>query len=425
MQTNTAKSVIETAKKNGVKMVDLKFTDMFGAWQHFSIPLRELVPATFEEGLGIDGSSIRGWKSIEASDMLVVPDAKTAFMDPFCAVPTLSLTCCVLEAGTCELYKRDPRVIAHRAEDFLQGSGFADTAYFGAEAEFFILDEVRYENKNHGCMYMIDSAEGIWNSAREEYPNLGYKTRYKEGYFPVAPSDSLQDLRTEMVMILEELGLEVERQHREVATGGQSEIDFRFDTLQKAADKMMIFKYVIKNTARRHGKTATFMPKPMFGDNGSGMHIHQSLWRNGKPLFSGSEYAGLSQMALHYMGGILKHARALCAICSPCTNSYHRLVPGYDLLMAGLDGVMNKIDPGEPMDKNIYELPPEELKNLPCVPSNLGDALDCLEMDHEFLLKGDVFTRDFLEAYVSIKRKEENALRLRPHPIEYEMYYDV
>ncbi len=472
MQTNTAKSVIETAKKNGVKMVDLKFTDMFGAWQHFSIPLRELVPATFEEGLGIDGSSIRGWKSIEASDMLVVPDAKTAFMDPFCAVPTLSLTCCVLEAGTCELYKRDPRVIAHRAEDFLQGSGFADTAYFGAEAEFFILDEVRYENKNHGCMYMIDSAEGIWNSAREEYPNLGYKTRYKEGYFPVAPSDSLQDLRTEMVMILEELGLEVERQHREVATGGQSEIDFRFDTLQKAADKMMIFKYVIKNTARRHGKTATFMPKPMFGDNGSGMHIHQSLWRNGKPLFSGSEYAGLSQMALHYMGGILKHARALCAICSPCTNSYHRLVPGYEapvnlaysasnrsaairipnfssspkarrieyrppdpsanpylafsaLLMAGLDGVMNKIDPGEPMDKNIYELPPEELKNLPCVPSNLGDALDCLEMDHEFLLKGDVFTRDFLEAYVSIKRKEENALRLRPHPIEYEMYYDV
>ena len=469
---NTAKTAIEMAKKNAAQMVDLKFVDTFGVWQHFTVPVRELTEEVFSEGFGIDGSSIRGWKGIEASDMLALPDPDTAFMDPFCAVPTLSLTCSVQEAGTRELYNRDPRVIAQRAENFLEGSGFADTAYFGAEAEFFILDEVLYENKNHTCMFRIDSMEGIWNSNRQEQPNLGYKTRHKEGYFPVAPSDSLQDLRTEMVLTMETLGLMVERQHREVASGGQSEIDFRFDTLTRSADKMMLFKYIVKNTAFRHNKTATFMPKPMFGDNGSGMHIHSSLWKKGKPLFAGSEYAGLSPMALHYMGGILKHARALCAICSPTTNSYHRLVPGYEapvnlaysasnrsaavriptfssspkakrieyrppdpsanpylaysaLLMAGLDGIMNKVDPGEPMDKNIYELPPEELKNIPCVPKNLGDALDCLEQDYEFLMKGDVFSRDFLETYIAIKRKEDQALRLRPHPIEYEMYYDV
>ncbi|MBQ7589936.1 MAG: type I glutamate--ammonia ligase [Verrucomicrobia bacterium] len=469
---NTAKNAIEMAKKYEALMVDLKFVDPFGKWQHFSVPLRELTEAIFTEGFGIDGSSIRGWKSIESSDMLVVPDPDTAFMDPFCAVPTLSLTCSVLEANTRELYNRDPRVIAQKAQNFLEGSGFADTAYLGAEAEFFIFDDVRYENQNHACSFKVDSVEGIWNSGRDEMPNLGYKTRHKEGYFPVPPADSMQDLRTEMVLIMEELGLQVERQHREVAAGGQSEIDFRFDTLLKAADKMMLFKYIVKNTAVRHGKTATFMPKPIFGDNGSGMHIHISLWKKGKPLFAGSEYAGLSPMALHFMGGILKHARALCAICSPCTNSYHRLVPGYEapvnlaysasnrsaairiptfssnpkakrieyrppdpssnpylaysaLLMAGLDGVMNKIDPGEPMDKNIYELPPEELKNIPCVPANLGDALDCLEADHEFLLKGDVFSMDFLDTYVAMKRKEEATLRLRPHPIEYEMYYDV
>ncbi|NCC59931.1 MAG: type I glutamate--ammonia ligase [Verrucomicrobiae bacterium] len=469
---NTPKTVIEMAKKYAARMVDLKFVDTFGTWQHFTVPVRELSEDSFSEGFGIDGSSIRGWKSIEASDMLVVPDPNTAFMDPFCAVPTLSLTCTVQETSTRELYNRDPRVIAQRAENFLEGSGFADTAYLGAEAEFFILDSVRYENKNHSAMFEIDSAEGIWNSAREEMPNLGYKVRHKEGYFPVAPTDSLQDIRTEMVLVLEELGLQVERHHREVATAGQTEIDFCFDTLLKSADKMMVFKYVVKNVALRHSKTATFMPKPMFADNGSGMHIHQSLWKKGKPLFAGSEYAGLSQMALHYMGGILKHARALCAFCSPCTNSYRRLVPGYEapinlaysannrsaairiptfssnpkakrieyrppdpsanpylaysaLLMAGLDGVMNKIDPGEPMDKNIYELPPEELKNIPHVPSSLGDALNYLEQDHEFLLKGDVFSRDFLETYVRIKRKEDSTLRLRPHPIEYEMYYDV
>lgn len=469
---NTAKTAIEMAKNNAAQMVDFKFVDLIGAWQHFSVPLRELREEVFIEGLGIDGSSIRGWKSIEASDMLVVPDPNTAFMDPFCAVPTLSLTCSVQEASTRELYSRDPRVIAQRAENLLQGSGFADTAFFGAEAEFFILDDIRYENKKNGCMYELDSQQGIWNSGREEHPNLGYKTRYKEGYFPVPPSDSHNDLRSEMVQVMEMLGIQVERQHHEVATGGQSEIDFRFDTLMNAADKMMLFKYIVKNTAVRHGKTVTFMPKPLFGDNGSGMHIHQSLWKKGKPLFAGSEYAGLSPIALHYMGGILKHARALSAICSPSTNSYHRLVPGYEapvnlaysasnrsaairiptfstnpkakrieyrppdpsanpylaysaLLMAGLDGVMNKIDPGEPMDKNIYELPPEELKNIPCVPSDLCSALNCLEDDHEFLLKGDVFTRDFLETYVTIKRKEDVALRLRPHPIEFEMYYDV
>jgi len=453
-------------------MVDLKFVDTFGVWQHFSVPLRELTEDVFTEGFGIDGSSIRGWKTIEASDMLVVPDPATAFMDPFCCVPTLSLTCSVLEAGTRELYDRDPRVIAQRAERFLEGTGFADTVYVGPEAEFFILDDVRYENKQNACMYRIDSGEGIWNSARDEQPNLGYKIRYKEGYFPVSPSDSQQDLRTEMVMTMEQLGLEIERQHHECATAGQAEIDYRFDTLLRAADKMMVFKYIVKNVAHRHGKTATFMPKPLFGDNGSGMHTHQSLWKKGKPLFAGSEYAGLSRMALHYVGGILKHARALCAICNPCTNSYRRLVPGYEapvnlaysasnrsaavriptfssspkakrieyrppdpsanpylafsaLLMAGLDGVINKIDPGEPMDKNIYELPPEELKNIPCVPASLADALDCLEADSEFLLKGDVFSRDFLESYVSVKRKEVDAIRLRPHPMEFQLYYDV
>jgi glutamine synthetase len=469
---STPKNVIDMAKKQGVKMVDAKFVDTFGTWQHFSVPMAELTEEVFEEGFGFDGSSIRGWKSIEASDMLAMPDPNTAFIDPFCAVPTLSLTCTIAETGTKEAYNRDPRGIAQRGEKYLASTGIADTAVFGPEAEFFIFDNVQYDHKPNGTFYSIDSEEGIWNSGRDEMPNLGYKIRYKEGYFPVAPTDTQQDIRTEMVLVMEQLGIRVERQHHEVATAGQAEIDFRFDTLVKTADTMMLYKYIIKNVARKHGKTVTFMPKPLFGDNGSGMHTHQSLWKKGKPLFFGKEYAALSEMALHYIGGILKHAKALCAICNPTTNSYKRLVPGYEapvnlaysasnrsaairipafsnnpkakrieyrppdpaanpylaytaLLMAGLDGVINKIDPGEPLDKNIYELPPEELAKVPNVPSSLGEALDCLEKDHEFLLKGDVFTKDFLEMWVSNKRKEHDALRLRPHPYEFFLYYDV
>ncbi|MGD0812705.1 MAG: type I glutamate--ammonia ligase [Verrucomicrobiota bacterium] len=469
---STPKSVIETARKQGAKMVDVKFVDTFGTWQHFSVPFSELTEDVFTDGVGFDGSSIRGWKSIEASDMLAMPDPATAYIDPFCSVPTLSLICTIAEPGTKEAYTRDPRGIAQRGEKYLLSTGLADQAVFGPEAEFFIFDNVQYDSRSNGTFYSVDSEEAIWNTGRDEAPNLGYKIRPKEGYFPVAPNDTQQDIRTEMCLIMEQMGIKVERQHHEVATGGQAEIDFRFDTLVKTADNMMVYKYIIRNVARRHGKTVTFMPKPLFADNGSGMHTHQSLWKGGKPLFAGKEYAGLSQMALHYIGGILKHAKALCAICSPTTNSYKRLVPGFEapvnlaysasnrsaavriptfsqspkakrieyrppdpsanpylcytaLLMAGLDGVVNKIKPGEPLDKNMYELPPEELAKVPQVPSSLGEALDLLEDDHAFLLKGDVFTKDFLEMWVSHKRKEVDALRLRPHPYEFFLYYDL
>jgi len=453
-------------------MIDVKFVDTFGTWQHFCLPISELTEEVFVDGYGFDGSSIRGWKSIEASDMLAMPDPDTAFIDPFCAVPTLSLTCNIVETGAKEPYTRDPRGMALRAEKYLESTGLADAAVFGPEAEFFIFDNVQFDSKCNGTFYSVDSEEGIWNSGRDEAPNTGYKIRHKEGYFPVPPHDTQQDIRTEMCLVMEQMGIKIERQHHEVATAGQAEIDFRFDTLVKTADNMMLFKYAIKNVARRHGKTACFMPKPLFGDNGSGMHTHQSLWKNGRPLFAGKEYAGLSQMALYYIGGILKHAKALCAICSPTTNSFKRLVPGYEapvnlaysarnrsaairiptysenpktrrieyrppdpaanpylcfaaLLLAGLDGVLNKIEPGEPMDKNMYELPPEELAKVPQVPSSLGEALDLLEKDHAFLLKGDVFTTDFLEMWVAAKRKEVDALRLRPHPYEFHLYYDV
>jgi glutamine synthetase len=469
---STPKDALDLAKKAGARMVDVKFVDTFGTWQHFSCPMSELSEASFSEGLGFDGSSIRGWKSIEASDMLAMPDPDTAFIDPFCAVPTLSLTCTIAETGTLEAYSRDPRGIAQRAEKYLKSTGVADTAVFGPEAEFFIFDNVQFDAKANGTFYSIDSEEAIWNTGREEMPNLGNKIRHKEGYFPVAPLDTQQDLRTEMCLTMEQLGLQIERQHHEVATAGQAEIDFRFDTLVKTADHMMVYKYVIKNVARKHGKTVTFMPKPLFGDNGSGMHTHQSLWNKGKPLFAGKEYAGLSQMALYYIGGILKHAKALCALCSPTTNSYKRLVPGYEapvnlayssrnrsaairiptysespkakrieyrppdpsanpylcyaaMLQAGLDGVLNKIDPGEPIDKNMYELSPRELAKVPQICGSLTEALDQMEKDHGFLLKGDVFTRDFLEMWVSAKRKEADALRLRPHPYEFFLYYDV
>jgi len=469
---STPKQVIETAKKAGAKMVDVKFVDTFGTWQHFTIPIGELTEDSFSEGFGFDGSSIRGWKSIEASDMLAMPDPGSAFIDPFMAEATLSLTCTIAETGTKEAYTRDPRGIAQRGEKYLQSTGLADSAVFGPEAEFFIFDDVRFDARSNGTFYSVDSEEAVWNTGRDEMPNLGYKIRHKEGYFPVGPADTQQDIRTEMCLVMEKLGIQVERQHHEVATGGQAEIDFRFDTLVKTADNMMLYKYIIKNVAKKHGKTATFMPKPLFGDNGSGMHTHQSLWKKNKPLFAGNEYAGLSPMALHYIGGILKHAKALCALCSPTTNSYKRLVPGYEapvnlaysarnrsaairiptfsespkakrieyrppdpsanpylcysaLLMAGLDGVLNKIDPGEPIDKNMYELPPQELAKVPQICGSLTEALDHLEKDHAFLLKGDVFTADFLDMWISSKRKEADALRLRPHPYEFFLYYDV
>src|SRR5438876_1192029 len=469
---STPKSVLEMAKKQGARMVDIKFVDTFGTWQHFSLPISEVGEDAFSDGLGFDGSSIRGWKSIEASDMLAMPDPATAFIDPFMAETTLSLTCTIAETGTKEPYSRDPRGIAQRAEQHLISTGVADTAVFGPEAEFFIFDNVQFDSRSNGTFYSIDSDEAIWNTGRDEMPNLGNKIRHKEGYFPVGPADTQQDIRTEMCLVMEELGVRIERQHHEVATAGQAEIDYRFDTLVKSADAMMVYKYVVKNVAKRHGKTACFMPKPLFGDNGSGMHTHQSLWKKGKPLFAGKEYAGLSQMAIYYAGGLLKHARALCAICNPTTNSYKRLVPGFEapvnlayssrnrsaairiptysenpkakrleyrppdpaanpylafaaLLLAGLDGVLNKIEPGEPLDKNIYELPPEELRKVPNVPSSLGEALELLDKDHAFLLKGDVFTADFIEMWIGAKQKEHDALRLRPHPYEFFLYYDV
>jgi len=469
---STPKSVIDLALKQGARMVDIKFIDTFGTWQHFSVPISELTEDVFEAGFGFDGSSIRGWKSIEASDMLAIPDPETAFIDPFCSVPTLSLTTTIAETGTREAYNRDPRGLARRAEAYLASTGLADAAVFGPEAEFFIFDNVRFDGKANGAFYAVDAEEAIWNTGKEELPNLGYKIRHKEGYFPVAPADTQQDIRTEMCLVMEQLGLKIERHHHEVATGGQAEIDFRFDTLVKTADNLMLYKYVVKNVARKHGKTVTFMPKPLFGDNGSGMHTHQSLWKKSKPLFAGKEYAGLSQMALHYIGGILQHAKALCAICSPTTNSYKRLVPGYEapvnlaysarnrsaairiptfsespkakrieyrppdpsanpylcfsaLLLAGLDGVLNKIDPGEPIDRNMYELSPEELAKVPQVPASLEQALDHLEDDHAFLLQGGVFSADFLDMWISQKRREADALRLRPHPYEFHLYYDV
>lgn len=466
------KSVMDLAKKSGAKMVDIKFVDTFGTWQHFSVPIHELTTDVFSEGFGFDGSSIRGWKSIEASDMLAMPDPSTAFIDPFCQEPTLSLTCTIAETGTMEPYTRDPRGIAMRAEKYMASLGIGDKAYFGPEAEFFVFDNVQFDNQSNGSFYTVDSIEATWNTGRDEMPNLSHKIRHKEGYLPVAPLDAFQDLRTEMCLVMMSLGVPIERQHHEVATAGQAEIDYRFDTLLSCADKMMIYKYVVKNIAAKHGKTATFMPKPLVGDNGSGMHTHQSIWKKDKPLFAGNEYGGLSQMALYYIGGLLKHARALCAICNPTTNSYKRLVPGFEapvnlayssrnrsaairiptysnspkakrveyrppdpsanpylafsaLLMAGLDGIQNKIDPGEPLDKNLYELPPEELKAVPQVAGSLQEAAQCLEDDHEFLLKGDVFTTDFLEMWIAAKRREHDALRLRTHPYEFSMYYDA
>src|SRR5882724_6062585 len=473
MAIQTAKDVLKFAKDNKVEAADLKFLDLLGLWQHFTIPPSELTEELFEEGNGFDGSSIRGWQPIHASDMLVVPDPTTAVMDPFTALPTLSLICNIVDPITKEDYTRDPRHIARKAESYLKSTGIGDVAYFGPEPEFFILDEVRFDTNQHESYYHIDSVEGRWNTGRDEGPNLGYKPRYKEGYFPVQPTDSQQDIRQEMVMTMERVGIRVEKQHHEVATAGQAEIDMRFLALVKMADSLQWYKHIVKNVAKKHGKTVTFMPKPIFADNGSGMHVHQSIWKNGVPLFAGDGYAGFSQMGLWYIGGLLKHARALSAIIAPTTNSYKRLVPGYEapvnlaysrrnrsaacripmysaspkakrvefrppdpaanpymafaaMLMAGLDGVAGKIEPGEPLDKDIYDLSPEEMKNVPSMPASLEEALSCLEDDHGFLMKGDVFTEELIETFIDYKRKNEaDAIRLRPHPYEFALYYDV
>ncbi len=469
-----AKQVLEYAKKNNVSMVDLRFIDWPGTWQHCSYPLDFIDEDTFEDGQGFDGSSIRGWQSINESDMLMIPDPETAFIDPFFQHPTLVMLCDIVDPITRERYSRDPRYIATKAENYLKQTGIGDTIFFGPEAEFFIFDDARFSTGPDHGFYSVDSIEGSWNTGREEEGgNLAYKPRAQQGYFPAPPLDKFQDLRSEMVLAMQELGIKIEAQHHEVATAGQAEIDMVFQTMRKMADQLCLYKYVIKNVAIQNGKTVTFMPKPVFEGNGSGMHCHQSIWKDGKPLFAGSGYAGLSELGLHYIGGILKHSRAIAAFTNPTTNSYKRLTPGYEapvklalssrnrsascripmysdspkakrvevrypdpscnpylafsaMLMAGLDGIENKIDPGEPLDKNIYSLPPEEAEAIPNMPGSLAEALDCLEEDHDFLLKGDVFTEDAISAWLEYKREEEvDQVRLRPHPHEFELYFDI
>ena len=469
----TPSDVVKMVKDKKIRVIDIRFMDFPGVWQHFTVPASEFEESSFEDGYGFDGSSIRGWQPINASDMLVVPDAATAKMDPFFEEPTLVLIGNIVDPVTLEPYSRDPRHIAQKAEAYLKQTGIGDTAFIGPEAEFFIFDDIRFESARNHAFYMVDSEEGIWNSGRDEFPNLGYKPRHKEGYFPVPPMDKFQDIRTEMMLTLEDLGIDVECQHHEVATSGQAEIDMRFKPLLEMGDQLVWFKYVLKNVARKHNRTVTFMPKPLFEDNGTGMHTHISLWRDGEPLFAGDKYAGLSQEALYAMGGILKHCKALCAFSNPTTNSYKRLVPGFEapvnlayssrnrsaalripmyssspkakriefrtpdpscngylafsaMLMAVIDGIENKIDPGDPLDKNIYDLPPEELAEIDSTPGSLDEALMALDEDHEFLLKGDVFTPDVIERWIEYKSENEaDAVRLRPHPHEFYLYYDI
>ena len=476
----TVNDVMQLIKDKGIQAVDLRFIDLPGLWQHFTVSAKEFEADVFEEGIGFDGSSIRGFQAIQESDMLLFPDPSTAFVDPFFERPTLNIICNIKDPITGESYSRDPRYVAQKANAYLKSTGIADTAYFGPEPEFFIFDDIRFGQSYQHGYYHIDAAEGFWNAGRSENPdaagnsrNLGYKPRYKEGYFPVPPMDSHQDLRTEMMLELEKVGVEIEVHHHEVGTAGQAEIDMRFDSLVSMGDKLMKYKYVVKNVGRRHGKTVTLMPKPIFMDNGSGMHVHQSLWLNGKNMFFEADaYAGLSKTALHYIGGILKHAGALLAFCNPTTNSYRRLVPGYEapinliysmrnrsaavripvysgsekakrietrfpdptcngylafsaLLMAGLDGIQNAITPMGPLDKDLYDLPPEEHAKIPSTPGSLEEALAALEADHEFLLKGDVFTQDLIDTWLDYKRGEVDAIRLRPHPWEFAMYFDI
>jgi glutamine synthetase len=468
------REVLERAKASGVEVVDVRFVDLPGTWQHFSLPLGELDEGSFSEGLGFDGSSIRGFQAINESDMLLIPDPDSATIDPVLSHKTLFLICDVIDPISREPYTRDARFIAKKAEDYLAKSGIATTSYWGPEAEFYLFNSLRFDQNSHSGYYHIDSEEGIWNSGRNSEPNLAFRPRHKEGYFPVPPTDKLQDLRSEIMLKLIEAGIQVEVQHHEVGTAGQAEIDMRFDTLTKMGDKMMVFKYIIKNIAAQHGYVATFMPKPLFMDNGSGMHVHQSLWKDGANLFADKDgYAGLSETAIHYIGGLLKHAAALLAICAPTTNSYRRLVPGYEApinlvyskrnrsacvripmystnpkakriefrspdpaanpylafaacLMAGLDGIKNKITPPEPVDKDIYELAGEEKAKIKSVPGSLAESLDALETDHAFLLEGGVFTKDVIDTWIDYKRKREvDQVALRPHPWEFMLYSDV
>lgn len=470
--------VLAMCRERDVKAVDLRFMDFPGLWQHFTIPVDKLDEEVFEDGLGFDGSSIRGWQAINESDMLLVPQPETAFIDPFTELSTLCMICNIQDPITREDYTRDPRNVARKAVNYLKSTGIADTCYIGPEAEFFVFDDIRFDQTPNTGFFYIDSSEGEWNrgynSRRQgEGPNLGHKLRHKEGYFPCPPADQLMNLRNEMMQVMIDCGLNVEAQHHEVATAGQSEIDLRFNDLVQMADDMCLYKYIVKNVAHRHNKTVTFMPKPIYGDNGSGMHTHISLWKGDQPLFAGGGYAGLSDEAIHAIGGILAHAPAILAFTNPTTNSYKRLVPGYEapvnlaysqrnrsaacripmysaspkskriefrcpdpssnpylafsaLMMAALDGIQNKIHPGEPLDKDIYDLEPEELAKVPTTPGSLGGALDALAADHEFLLRGDVFTQDVINTWISYKKQNEvDALALRPHPYEFCLYYDI
>jgi len=469
----TAKDVVELVKEKNIRVIDIRYMDLPGTWQHFTVPACEFTESSFEDGFGFDGSSMRGWQDINNSDMIVVPDPGTAVMDPFFEVPTLVVIGDIKDPITHEPYSRDPRYIARKVEQYLKSSGIGDTIFVGPEPEFFIFDNVRYASENNAAFYEIDSKEAIWNSDREEMPNIGYKIRHKHGYLPLPPSDKYQDMRTEMMLTLEDIGIKMERQHHEVATAGQGEIDLRYTNLLKMGDQLAWFKYVLKNVAAKYNNSVTFMPKPLFDDNGSGMHTHLSIWKDGKPLFAGNKYGGMSEMALFAIGGIMRHCKALCAITNPTTNSYKRLVPGFEapinlayssrnrsaairlpmysqspsakriefrtpdpscngylafsaMTMAMIDGIQNKIDPGDPMDKNIYDLPPEELAEMASAPASLEEALDALEKDHDFLLKGDVFTKDVIEKWLRFKREDEVIeVKRRPHPHEFFLYYDV
>ena len=464
--------VIKMAKE--VKFVDFRFTDLIGTWQHFSVPAGMVDEDMFDDGLGFDGSSVRGFQDIHESDMILIPDADTAFVDPVLDVPTLAIICDIFDPITRQPYSRDPRYIAKKAEAYLKQTGIADTSFWGPEAEFFLFNDVRYSSGTNAAYYHIDSQEAWWNSGKELGPNFGAQIPAKRGYFPTPPADQLQDVRSEIVLALEAAGVTVELHHHEVATAGQSEIDLRFDTLTRMADKIMIYKYIVKNVARKFGLTATFMPKPLFGDNGSGMHVHQSLWKGDKNVFyDETGYAQLSAAAKNYIGGLLKHGSSVLAFAAPTTNSYKRLVPGFEapvnlafsqrnrsaicripvyssspkakrvefrapdpsanpylafaaLLLAGLDGIQAQTDPGLPMDVDLYDLPPEEFAKVKQVPDSLAKVLDVLDSDHDYLLAGDVFTPDVLENWVGYKREMEiDPIRMRPHPYEFNLYFDI
>lgn len=470
----TPKEFFAFAKENGAVQLDMKFCDMFGTWQHCTYPIDTLDEGVFEAGFGFDGSSIRAWQKINESDMIAIPDPNSGRMDPFFALPTVSVIADIYDPITKQPYHKDPRGVARRGVEYLKKTGLADTCYIGPEPEFFIFDDIRFQSSQRGAMYEIDSSEAAWNTGKPELSgNLGYKLGYKTGYFPVSPNDSLADVRGEMVELMQAVGIVVEAHHHEVATAGQCEIDMQFCDLQKMADQFMWFKYIIKNVAKKHGKTVTFMPKPVFQDNGSGMHTHISFWKDGNTLMAGDGYAGLSETALHGIGGIIKHGRALVALSNPTANSFHRLVPGFEapvtlalsqrnrsascripmysaspkakrvefrtpdpsacgylsftaLMMAMIDGIQNKLDPGEPLDRDIYDMTPEELAQTNVAPTSLTEALDALEADHEFLTAGDVFSKDMLDSFIEYKRSEEiDPLRLRPHPYEFDLYYNV